>query len=126
MDSTYPISHQQWTTLCGLVSRQALGRPVRVQIEDPEIGDQEFGRYLSFGGLSISRRAAHVHATEFGIPGGGMIDHRVEGPRQMYVRERDGEIIDCIAIQADSGAYTLLWFEHPLALEPGNAESGQL
>lgn len=120
---THEIPKDQWTQWLTLLTRQGADRPIRIEVENRDIGDQLVGRQLPLIGIALDEAGSEainieVSATE---PDGGWLGHRIEWPMRLYMRMRDGGEVECLEIEDARGGKTLIFFEQPLALPRGEA-----
>lgn len=113
MRQTIEIPKEGWTSYLDALNRRAAGHPVRVELEDEELGSQEVARLLPLQEIGFESRGSAEGSIDIrvGFDSGELL-HRIAHPRRVFVEQNDeGELL-CMEIEGEDGAKTLVWSEH--------------
>jgi hypothetical protein len=113
MRQTIEIPKEGWTSYLDALNRRAAGHPVRVELEDVEVGSQEVARLLPLQEIGFEARGSARGSIDIrvGFDSGELL-HRVARPARVFVeQDEDGELL-CMEIESEDGAKTLVWSEH--------------
>jgi hypothetical protein len=119
MDETYEIAQAQWVNFLRLISRQSAGKPIRVEVENRELGDQQLATLLPLRSLALERKGSE--RGDLVILAGTDEDeasHRINAPTRMYLLQNQAGENVCLCVEDAEGGKTLLYFEHLLELPP--------
>jgi hypothetical protein len=115
MARTIEIPRENWAVYFERLGRQAQAYPVRLEVENEDIGDQEMARRLPLVGIALETKGSEVGDLEVTV---GDADqnfmHHIDDPRRVYLKVEDSGNIDCIEIEDGANGKTLIFFErHP-------------
>jgi hypothetical protein len=114
---THDIPKAQWENFFRMLARELMDQPVRLEVEDRELGDQQMTRVLPLRGLTFETKGSHHDSIEIMVGGDrGALGHWIENPSRIYVRGSEAGELDCICIEAPGGDKTLIYFEHPATM----------
>jgi hypothetical protein len=116
---THDIPKAQWESFLQMLSRELMDQPVRLEVENGELGDQELTRMLPLRDLEFETKGSEQGS--IGLTVGserGALGHWIENPSRISVRGSDAGELDCICIEGQGGDKTLIYFEHPAAIAP--------
>jgi hypothetical protein len=109
---TIEIPKATWVSFLTDLTRNALDRPVRLEVENIEIGDQEMGDKLPLREIELEMKGSNAGGLEITV--GGRTDelsHRIERPTRLYAQINDSQQIECLSIEDADNGKTLLFFE---------------
>ena len=122
---TMVIVKERWTSFLRLVRRMVVDRPVLVEVEGLDLGDQEAGRQVQLRGVEYETK---------GSQRGDILlllgtdqereDHRVPQPEHMHILVNDAAQLECLELEDGEGRKTLIYFKQLLAL-PYSSEDAQ-
>ena len=115
MANTIEIPREHWAVYFERLGRQAQTYPVRIEVENQDIGDQEMARRLPLVGIDLETKGSEVGDIEVTV---GDADqnfmHHIDGPTRVYLMVDDSGNIDCIEIEDGAEGKTIIFFEkHP-------------
>jgi hypothetical protein len=115
MANTIEIPRENWSVYFERLGRQAQTYPVRIEVENRDIGDQEMARRLPLVGIDLETKGSEMGDIEVTV---GEADqnfmHHIDDPTRVYLKVDDSGNIDCIAIEDKGNGKTLIFFErHP-------------
>jgi hypothetical protein len=115
MARTIEIPRSNWSVYFERLGRQAQTYPVRIEVENRDIGDQEMARKLPLVGIDVETKGSELGDIEVTV---GDADqnfmHHIDGPSRVFLSVDDSGNIDCIAIEDGDNGKTLIFFErHP-------------
>lgn len=112
MARTIEIPRDNWSVCFERLGRQAQTYPVRIEVENRDIGDQEMARKLPLVGIDLETKGSEVGDLEVTV---GDADqnflHHIDGPTRVFLSVDDSGNIDCIAIEDGDNGKTLIFFE---------------
>lgn len=112
MANTIEIPRSSWSVYFERLGKQAQTYPVRIEVENRDIGDQEMARKLPLVGIDLETKGSEVGDIEITV---GDADqnfmHHIEDPTRMYLKVDDSGNIDCIEIEDKDNGKTLIFFE---------------
>jgi hypothetical protein len=112
MGRTIEIPRQHWVVYFDSLSKRAVGRPIRIEVENRDLGDQELTRSLPLVGIDLEVKGSEAGDLEVTVGETGReLMHHIDGPRRVYLKVEDSGNIDCLAIQDAENGMTLLFFE---------------
>jgi hypothetical protein len=117
MIRTLDIPKENWTNFINTLNRHALERPVRLEVVDRELGDQEMGRLLPLRGMDFETKGSARGA--FFISVGSdeeELNHRIDIPKRLYVGHNEAAEMEWLAIDEEPIGTTIIYFEHLPAL----------
>jgi len=131
MIHTLDVPKENWVNFTNILNRHALERPVRLEVVERELGDQELENSLPLRGLNFETKGSARGA--FFITVGtdeGEITHRIDTPKRLYVGHNETDEMEFLAIDEEPNGTTFIYFEHLAALPEhvvgGTAESHPL
>ncbi|WNG44601.1 hypothetical protein F0U60_11255 [Archangium minus] len=115
MANTIEIPRENWALYFERLGRQAQTYPVRIEVENQDIGDQEMARRLPLVGIDLETKGSEVGDIEVTV---GDADqnfmHHINEPTRVYLMVDDSGNIDCIEIEDGAEGKTIIFFEkHP-------------
>ncbi|WNG34118.1 hypothetical protein F0U61_11130 [Archangium violaceum] len=115
MANTIEIPRENWALYFERLGRQAQTYPVRIEVENQDIGDQEMARRLPLVGIDLETKGSEVGDIEVTV---GDADqnfmHHINDPTRVYLMVDDSGNIDCIEIEDGAEGKTIIFFEkHP-------------
>ncbi len=115
MAQTIEIPRSNWALYFERLGRQAQTYPVRIEVENQDIGDQEMARKLPLVGIDLETKGSESGDIEVTV--GDAADnfmHHIDDPTRVFLSVDDGGNIDCIAIEDGANGKTLIYFDrHP-------------
>lgn len=112
-----PILKEKWPDFLQMLASELLDHPIRVEVENGELGDQEMGDLLPMRDLEFEKKGSERGNIELTVGSErGDLRHRIEHPSRIYVRLNGAGEVECIAIEGQGGDKTLIYFEHLPAL----------
>lgn len=126
MSRTIEVPRENWADyLCNL-SKRALAQPVRVELLDSELGDQELSNLQPLLGIDFDTRGSEAGSIDITLgKGTSELEHRIDGARGLFLLVSDEGNLECLEIEGPSGSKTLVRFERLAALPawvPGAGE----
>ncbi len=103
------IEKDQWLEFANQFTRENEGRPVTVEIVDPELGAQEEAEAVPFVALTYDAK----HTGEFIITIGrepDLVDHQVDEPQEVWVEKDPSGRIMAVAIFSPNDRRTIIHF----------------
>jgi hypothetical protein len=114
---THDIPKEQWASFLQMLSRELTDQPVRLEVENRELGDQEMTRMLPLRDLELETKGSEQGSIALTVGSDrGELGHWIENPSRIFVRGSDAGELDCICIEGQGGDKTLIYFEHPASL----------
>lgn len=124
MAQTIEIPREQWPSYFDALNRLTAGHPVRIEVESLEDGSQEMARQLPLQELNFETRGSAQGTIEIRVGSdAGELTHSIGQPVRVYVEQREDGAPECIEIEAQDGAKTLIWSEHLPELPAQASES---
>lgn len=112
MANTIEIPRENWAVCFERLGRQAQTYPVRIEVENQDIGDQEMARRLPLVGIDLETKGSEVGDIEVTV---GDADqnfmHHIDGPTRVYLMVNDSGNIDCIEIEDGAEGKTIIFFD---------------
>ena len=105
---TVEIVKNEWSQFVGEINRTAARRPVRLEVENLELGDQHMARMLPLQGLDLDLEGQFVEVL---VGLASIFSHRIEQPTRFYARYDEDNDLDCLCIEDASAGKTLILFE---------------
>jgi hypothetical protein len=114
MVRTYEIQSERWPGFLDTFNQRALGFPVRLEVANRDIGDQDLGRLLPFRGIDFESKGAErgdliVHV---GGDRDDLLDHRIDSALHLYVGENDAAEMEWLVVEDADHGKTFIYFEH--------------
>jgi uncharacterized protein DUF5335 len=112
MAHTIEIPKGNWAVYFERLGQQAQRYPVRIEVENRDIGDQELARKLPLMGLDLETKGSEVGDIEVTVgEAGDNFMHHINDPTRVFLKTDDGGNIDCIEIEDKANGKTLIFFE---------------
>jgi hypothetical protein len=112
MGHTIEIPRENWAVYFERLGQQAQTYPVRIEVENRDIGDQEMARRLPLVGIDLETKGSEVGDLEVTV---GDVDenfiHHIDSPTRVFLKIEDGGNIDCIEVEDGAEGKTLIFFE---------------
>jgi hypothetical protein len=119
----FEIKKENWTNFFESLSKRRYEWKTRVEILNPEMGDQTLTEGLPLNGVTVETIG---DATSIDISVGDKIDahqsHSVENPVRVAFLAADEEHGDVIDIEEEGGSKTLISFIEPMGILVGYTE----
>src|SRR5262245_40126869 len=128
MSTTRELCRESWRWSLELISQLTLGQAVRIEISDPEMGDQELARGVPLAAIELDTKGSERGDIEIAIDislrekKGGLFLHHVDKPTHVFLEENDAGEIECMEIEDANGGKLLLYFTEPFPLPPEGAQ----
>ncbi|WPB75225.1 DUF5335 domain-containing protein [Archangium violaceum] len=123
MGRTIEIPRETWAVYFDNLSKRALNEPVRIEVENRDIGDQEMTRKLPLVGIDLETKGSEAGAIEVSVGDERReLMHRIDNAVRVYLKVDDDGNIDCLEIEDQDDGKTLLFFEGsgvPAQFQPG-------
>lgn len=120
MANTIEIPRENWSLYFERLSKQAQTYPVRIEVENRDIGDQEMTRRLPLVGIDLETKGSEIGDIEVTVGEANQnFMHHIEDPMRVYLKVDDSGNIDCIEIEDGDNGKTLIFFER----QPGLSAS---
>ncbi|OJT20632.1 hypothetical protein BO221_32135 [Archangium sp. Cb G35] len=112
MGRTIEIPRETWAVYFDNLSKRALNEPVRIEVENRDIGDQEMTRKLPLVGIDLETKGSEAGAIEVSVGDERReLMHRIDNAVRVYLKIDDDGNIDCMEIEDQDDGKTLLFFE---------------
>lgn len=113
MSKTHEIPHERWGDYLNALSNREKERPVRIQVEGRELGDQVVAHDLPLMGISLERKGSEKGAIEVTLADREAIKltHLIAAPERVYVEENDAGEVQVLDIESREQVKTLIFFE---------------
>ncbi|MFE8595631.1 DUF5335 domain-containing protein [Archangium violaceum] len=112
MGRTIEIPRETWAVYFDNLSKRALNEPVRIEVENRDIGDQEMTRKLPLVGIDLDTKGSEAGAIEVSVGDERReLMHRIDNAVRVYLKVDDDGNIDCLEIEDQDDGKTLLFFE---------------
>ena len=112
MGRTIEIPRETWAVYFDNLSKRALNEPVRIEVENRDIGDQEMTRKLPLVGIDLDTKGSEAGAIEVSVGDERReLMHRIDNAVRVYLKIDDDGNIDCLEIEDQDDGKTLLFFE---------------
>ena len=112
MGRTIEIPRQSWGVYFDSLNKRALSTPIRIEVENRDIGDQEMTRKLPLVGIDLETKGSEAGDLEVTVGNERQeFMHHIDVPTRVYVKSDDEGNIDCIEIEDRDNGKTLIFFE---------------
>jgi len=112
------VPKQSWASFLQVLNRLAQDRPVRLEVINRELGDQEMASKLPLVAIDFETKGSErgdVLVTV--MSDDGPLTHRIEKPTQFYIAHNEtGELLQTLAVLEAAGGETIIYFEELPAL----------
>jgi|GEM_PF-385671 len=114
---TLEIPKENWMSFLEMLNRHAADRPLRLEVVNRELGDQEMGDYLPFRGINFEAKGSD-RGDLLIITGSdrGELTHRIARPTRIYILHNEAAELELVTIEEADNGKTLMYFEHLPAL----------
>jgi Family of unknown function (DUF5335) len=118
MTRTVEIPQHKWPSFLRMLNLLADGRPVRVEIAQRELGDQQMGDLLPLGSIDLETKGSERGKLIITVGGDrGELTHLVEQPTRITLGLNDAGEPQWLGIDEHGEATTIIHFERLPALE---------
>ena len=127
MERTMEIPRQGWFVYFQDLGKRALNHPVRVEVDDLDVGDQALARAPPLLGIELEKKGSGRGDIEL-LLGDERQEflHRIEEAEHVYIMMNEGGDLECLSIQDRAGGKTLVFFEGEVGVSAWErTESGQ-
>jgi hypothetical protein len=112
------VPKQSWTSFLQDLNRLAQDRPVRLEVINRELGDEEMASKLPLVAIDFETKGSE--RGDFLVTlmsDDGPLTHRIEKPTQLYVaHDEAGGLLQTLAVLEAGGGETIIYFEEVPAL----------
>jgi Family of unknown function (DUF5335) len=127
MARTIEVPKENWTIFLNALNKRTAGRPVRIEVENMDIGDQQMARQIPLQEISYETKGSDRGSIEIrvGYDTGDVreLTHWVSNASRLYIQENDNGEPECIEIESTDGGKLLIWSEHfPSLRETGEQQ----
>jgi hypothetical protein len=124
MIQSMDIPKESWKSFFRTLSRLALDRPIRLEVERRGLGDQEMGRYLPLRSFEYEARRSEPESLMIVVGSGrGTLMHLIETPVLVCIGHNEAAQLEWLAIGERDEGKTIVYFEHPAQL-PAEHQQG--
>lgn len=112
MGRTIEIPRQTWAVYFDNLNERALSTPIRLEVENRDIGDQEMTRRLPLVGIDLETKGSEAGDIEVTVGNERQeFMHHIDNPTRVYLKVDDDGNIDCMEIEDQDNGKTLVFFE---------------
>ena len=112
MGRTIEIPRRTWAVYFENLSKRALSTPIRLEVENRDIGDQEMTRRLPLVGIDLEVKGSEAGDIEITVGDERQeFMHHIDNPTRVYLKVDDDGNIDCMEIEDQDNGKTLVFFE---------------
>jgi hypothetical protein len=123
MARTLEIPRERWREYLEQLSRRAQAQPIRIEVQNRDIGAQEMARKLPLVGIELETKGSELGDIEVTVGDSReQFTHDIDEPTRMYLKVDDAGNMDCLEIEDGGGGKTLVFFERYPGLP---ADTGQ-
>lgn len=113
MGQTIEIPRARWPLYLEALNRRVGSLPVRVEVDDMEVGAQELARQAPLQEIAFEKGGSARGSLEVRVGFDGQeLLHRIVHPVRLYVAYDDAGTPVCVEIESEGGVKTLVWSEH--------------
>ncbi|HEX5748381.1 MAG TPA: DUF5335 domain-containing protein [Archangium sp.] len=124
MGRTIEIPRETWAVYFDNLNKRALSEPVRIEVENRDIGDQELTRRLPLRGIDLETKGSEAGNIEVTVGDERReLTHQIDNAVRVYLEVDDDGNIDCLEIEDGDNGKTLVFFEGsgvPAQFQPGS------
>jgi len=114
---TLDIPKENWTSFINTLNRHALERPVRLEVAQRELGDQEMANLQPLRGMDFETKGSARGAFLVSVGSDEEeLTHRIDNPKRLYVGQNEAAEMEWLAIDEEPIGTTFIYFEHLPAL----------
>ena len=118
MIRTIEIPQERWQSFLNMLNKLANGRPIRLEVAQRELGDQEMGSVLPLLGVDLETKGSERGRIVIGVDSlRGELTHLVDKPTRIAVGVNEGNEPQWLAIDENGEGTTIIHFEKLPALE---------
>ncbi len=112
------IPKESWVGFLQILNRYAQDRPVRLEVINRELGDQEMASKLPLEAIDFETKGTAKGSLLVSvISDDGPFTHRIDKPTHFYIAHNEtGELLQTLAILDADGGETVIYFENLPAL----------
>ena len=112
MGRTIEIPRQTWAVYFDNFSKRALNTPIRLEVENRDIGSQEMTRRLPLVGIDLETKGSEAGDIEVTVGDERQeFMHHIDNPTRVYLKVDDDGNIDCMELEDQDNGKTLVFFE---------------
>jgi hypothetical protein len=109
---TLEVSKREWPAYLDRLTQSASDRPVHLEVENLELGDQEMVESSPLKAILQETEGSAAGAIEIRVGGStGELSHRIAQPTQLFALVGDRGELSSLSIADAEGGKTLLIFE---------------
>jgi hypothetical protein len=109
---TVEIDPADWQAFFQMLNSRARDRPVRLEVEGRELGDQEMGQLLPFHEMDIDPRGSERGKVQITVGSDhGELTHRIDRPLKIYAIHNDTTELEVVEIEDADQGKTLIYFQ---------------
>jgi hypothetical protein len=106
------IPKESWSNLLNIVNQHVLDHPVRLELMNQELGDQELGRLLPLREIDFEKKGSAQGALLISVgTDREELMHRIDRPTHFYVGHDEAGLVQYLAIEDEGGGKTLIYLE---------------
>ena len=112
------VPKQNWASFLLALNRLAQDRPVRLEVINRELGDQEMVEKLPLIGIDFETKGSERGDLLVTVlSDDGPLTHRMEKPTRLFIAHNEtGELMQTLAVLEADGGETIIYFEDLPAL----------
>jgi hypothetical protein len=111
------VPKENWPKFLTMLNRLALERPVRVEVVQRELGDQEMGELLPLREIDFETKGSARGKLIIAVGSDrGELVHLIEVPTRFYVGINEAGVLEWLSIEEASLGKTIVHFEELPAL----------
>lgn len=120
MTQSLVIPKDLWPSLLSTITSRAEGRPVRIEVESMELGDQELADREPLRELDFETKGSAAGSLLISLGSEAEENvHVVKAPKTLVIGVNEGAFVEWLAIEEEEGSKTIIYFEHQLKLDVG-------
>lgn len=125
MARTIEIPREGWAGYLERLSRRGQTHPIRIEVQNRDIGDQEMVRKLPLVGIELETKGSDQGEIEVTVGDSrGQFTHNIDEPARMHLKVDDAGNMECLEIEDQGGGKTLVFFERHPGLPAGQELGG--
>jgi hypothetical protein len=111
------VPKENWPKFLAMLNRLALDRPVRVEVVQRELGDQEMGELLPLRELDFETKGSARGKLIIAVGSDrGELVHLIEAPTRFFVGINEAGVLEWLSIEEAPLGKTIVHFEELPAL----------
>src|SRR5689334_12153851 len=100
MAHTVEIPKDQWPEFFRALNQRNANRPVRLEVEHRDLGDQEMGHLLPLREISPERKGSDRGELLITVASGdGDLSHHIEKPVRVYAVQNEAAEVEVVSIE---------------------------